>query len=115
MVGNQQFTFLCSVTEVNVVQSWAQGKGEAAKPQLEFHRELAWQMMENTLNEPPVLEAPPVQCRPRRNVKHTHLKWMPFERAWDPHTHKFKIVMTDYIRLRCAGHTANVLLEAPGH
>ncbi len=97
----RQFTFLCSVAKVNAVQSRARARNKNYQPQLEFCRELARHMMENTLDAPPKPEEPPIQRRPRRNVKHTHLKWNPSEGAWDPHTCKFKRVKTDYVRLRC--------------
>jgi hypothetical protein len=34
----QQFTFICSIAEVNAVQSWARGTHEATMPQLQFCR-----------------------------------------------------------------------------
>ena len=97
-----QFTFLCSVAEVNAVQSRARGKNEVAEPQLHFRRELARQMIENTLlDNPPTPEVTPVQCRPRRNADHALKKRAAFEGEWDLDRRKFKQVTTDYVRLKC--------------
>ncbi|KAL3809499.1 hypothetical protein ACHAXA_009735 [Cyclostephanos tholiformis] len=68
----RQFTFLCSVAEVNAVQSRARGKNEVAEPQLQFRRELARQMIENTLDDPPTPE-------PRTNADHALKKRAAFE------------------------------------
>jgi hypothetical protein len=114
-----QFTFLCSVTKVNAVNSRVRGKGGVAKSQLEFRRQLAQLMMENTIDAPAVCEEPPMQYRRRSNLNHTHLKREPFQGSWDPLTCMFKRVMTDYVRLKCtacgksAGHNADVLLGGP--
>ena len=57
----RQFTFICLVAEVNTVHSLARGKHEATKPQLEFRRKLAKQMMTNMIDVhvvPDVVECP---------------------------------------------------------
>jgi hypothetical protein len=97
----RQFLFLCSVAEVNAVQSWARGRNKITQPQLEFCRELARQMMENTLDAPPVPREPPVRRQHRLNNKHGFKKWEPFKGSWDPHCRKFKRVSTDYVWLKC--------------
>jgi hypothetical protein len=97
----RHFTFLCSVAEVNAIQSRAQGKNEGADPQLNFRRAMAQQMIENTLDDPPTPEVAPVRRRPRRNADHVLKKWAAFEGEWDLDRRKFKRVTTDYVHLKC--------------
>ena len=97
----RQFTFLCSVTEVNAVESRARGKNEGAEPQLNFRQELARQMIENTLDDPPTPEVAPVRRQPRRNADHSLKKRAAFKGEWDLDRHRFKRVNTDYVRLNC--------------
>ncbi len=56
---NQQFTFILSVVEANVVQAWARAKKEATMPTLEFRRNLAMKMMTNKLGDNGVTAASP--------------------------------------------------------
>ncbi len=90
-----QFTFLCLIAEVNVVQSRARGKNEGAEPQLNFHQELARQMIENTLDNPPTPEVAPVRRQPRRNADHALQRQAAFEGEWNLDCRKFKKVNTD--------------------
>jgi len=57
----RQFTFICLVAEVNTVHSLARGKHEATKPQLEFCRKLAKQMMTNMIDVHVVPEVVPMR------------------------------------------------------
>ncbi len=102
----RQSTFLCSVAEVNAVNSRARGKGEVAEPQLEFRRMLARQMMENTLDGAPEVEEEVVVERRRRRstrlVQHTLKKRAIHEGQWDLVMGMFKRTTTDYVRLRCS-------------
>ncbi len=52
----RQFTFLCSIAEVNAVMSQARAKNEMMMPRLDFHRKLAQQMTENTIDTPVIPE-----------------------------------------------------------
>ena len=74
MVGNA-FTFQCSVAEVNAVNCQARGKGDVAEPQLELRRQLARQMMKNTLDGVPEVQEEVVEDRRRRRstgiIQHT--------------------------------------------
>jgi hypothetical protein len=97
----RQFTFLCSVAEVNAVQSQARGKNEGAEPQLNFRQELARQMIENTLDDPPTPEVAPVRRQQRRNADHALKRQAAFEGEWDLDRRKFKKVNTDYFCLKC--------------
>jgi hypothetical protein len=99
----RQFTFLCSVAEVNVVQSWAWGRNKVTAPQLDFHWKLAQQMMENTFDEPVVPELPPMCTRRPRITEHKCLKRKRGEGMWDFSYHHFKHVALEYVCLRCHG------------
>ncbi len=106
----RQFTFLCSVAEVNAVNSRARGKGAVAEPQLEFRRMLARQMMENTLDGAPEVEEEVVVERRRRRsariLQHTLRKRAIHEGQWDRVRGVFKRTTTDYVRdwfSSCAG------------
>jgi hypothetical protein len=97
----RQFTFLCSVAEVNAVQSRARGKNKVAEPKLHFRQELARQMIEKTLDDPPTPEVAPVRRQPRKNADHALKKRAAFEGEWDLDCRKFKKVTADYVRLKC--------------
>ena len=96
-----QFTFICSVAEVNAVHSLARGKREATKPQLEFCRKLAKQMMTNMIDVHVVPEVVPMRTRALRNVQHLRLKRGIRKGSWNPYTRCFREVKTDYLRLQC--------------
>ncbi len=99
-----QFTFLCSVAEVNEVQSWARAKNKNLSPQQKFCRKLVQQMMENTLNAPPTSEVAPVCIRRVWNANHSRMVKKKLNKgSWNPDTRIFKIVNTEYLHLRCQG------------
>jgi hypothetical protein len=100
VVGNA-FTFQCSVAEVNAVNCRARGKGDIAEPQLELRRQLARQMMKNTLDGVPEVQEEVVEDRRRRRsariIQHTLKKRAGYEGRWCD----FKMVTTDYVHLKC--------------
>jgi hypothetical protein len=59
----RQFTFLCSVAEVNAVHSWAWATNKNLTPQLKFH-----------LDAPPTPVVAPVHIRRVQNVNHRLVK-----------------------------------------
>ena len=110
----QQFTFICSIAEVNAVQSWAWGKGELTMPQLQFCRKLAEQMLTNTIGVEVAPVVVPRHTRHQTNIEHKCL------RTWNPYTCMFSKTNTDYVRHRCngcgkkrLGTTAHVTLQLP--
>jgi hypothetical protein len=57
--------------EVNAVQSWACAKNKTSMPQLDFHKKLAQQMMENTIDMRVIPDLPPMHLWSRlRNADH---------------------------------------------
>ncbi len=95
-----QFTFICLVAEVNAVHSLARGKRKATKPQLEFCRKLAKQMLTNTIDVHVVPEIVPMYTRAQRNIQHQCLKCGIWKGSWNPYTRCFREVKTDYLRLQ---------------
>ncbi len=90
-----QFTFICSVAEVNAVHSLARGTREATTPQLEFCRKLAKQMMMNMIDVHEVPEIVPMRTRAQQNVQHLRLKRGIRNGMWNPYTRCFREVKTD--------------------
>jgi hypothetical protein len=102
----RQFTFICSVAEVNAVQSRAQGTPDLTLPQLQFRRKLAQQMLENTIGVvqvvPEVPEVAPRRTRRQSNEQHQCLRRGINDGTWNPYTRRFNRVETDYVRHRCS-------------
>ena len=70
----RQFTFICSVAEVNAVQSPARAWGETTTPQLQFCQKLAEQMLTNTIGVQVVPEVVHVRTRRQSNIEHKCLR-----------------------------------------
>ena len=97
----RQFTFICSVAEVNACQSLARGRREATLPQLEFRRNLARQLLNNTLDVPAVIPRTVVVNRRRSNAIHVLKKRGRHEGAWEPTYRQFKRISSAYMVLKC--------------
>ncbi len=98
----RQFTFICSVAEVNAVNSRARARNNTADPQLTFRRNLAWDMLENKIEIIPQQRGSPMKTRNRRKPIVHDLKKRPiYTGRWDPVKGKFKKIVTDYMRLKC--------------
>jgi hypothetical protein len=97
----QHFTFICSIAEVNAVQSQAWGRGEATMPQLQFCQKLAKQMLTNIINVQVVPEIVPVHTRHQRNIQHQCIRWGIHNGTWNLHTHRVNQVELDYVRHQC--------------
>ena len=65
---NRQFTFLCSVAEVNAIQSRARARKLPAESQTEFRRNLAMRMLQNNMNETGEVPNSPRKRR-KRNIE----------------------------------------------
>ncbi len=99
----RQFTFICSVTEVNAVNLRDQGKKETADPQLTFCRNLAMDMLENEIG---VFQQPhhsPVKTRNARKVPgHEKKKLLLHTSAWAFAAGTWRQTNTLYLCLNCA-------------
>lgn len=102
----RQFTFICSVAEVNAVQSRARGTRDLTLPLLQFCRKLAQQMLENTIGVvqvvPEVADVAPRRTRRQSNEQHQCLRRGINDGTWNPYTRRFNRVETDYVRHRCS-------------
>ena len=87
---------------MNAVHSLARGTREATKPQLEFCRKLAKQMMTNMIDVRVVPEIVPMRTRAQQNFQHQHLKRCIWKGIWNLYTRCYRDVKTDYLRLWCA-------------
>jgi hypothetical protein len=84
-----QFTFICAVAKVNACQTLAQAKHEPPTPQVEFWRELAKQLLNNTLDAPTALPQAVVAARWRSNTVHMLTKRGQEQGKWNPCTRRF--------------------------
>jgi hypothetical protein len=96
----RQFTFLCSVAEVNAVHSRARATNETSMPQLNFRRKLAQQMMENTIDMPVIPELPTIRARRPTRVEHALKRRKTGEGAWKSTYCCFNVTRAEYVRLR---------------
>ena len=97
----RQFTFICSLAEVNAVNSRARARKATADPQLEFRRKLAMDMMENTIGNTGVCPNSPIRPKRKRNEEHVHDKRPTYTGAWDSKNKTWGKVKTEYMRLNC--------------
>ncbi len=98
-----QFTFICSVAEVNGITSQACGCKDAADPQLTLRWNLAWDIIENKIEIIPQQKGSPMQTQNRRKpIVHELKKCLIYTGRWDPVKEKFKKTAADYMHLKCA-------------
>ncbi len=87
----QQFTFICSVAEVNANNSQALWCDDAADPQLTFRRNLVWDMIENEIEIIPQQKGSSMKTQNRRKPIVHKLKKRPiYTGRRDPVKGKFK-------------------------
>jgi len=100
----RQFTFLCSIAEVNAINSRARARKENADPLLAFRRKLAMDMMENqTGANMPSLPVLAVHVNERAVAVAHEKKTRPTHTGvWDHAKGTWKATKTPYVRLKCA-------------
>ena len=103
---DRQFTFLCSVSEVNACMSRARGRGLPAEETLSFRRQLAKQMLENNISESGLVPCAPVRLRKRYRrsgeLEHTLEKRPPFTGIWDSRKNSWGKVRSKYLKTKCS-------------
>ena len=99
----RQFTFICSITKVNAVQSRARAWGGTTTPQIQFCRKQAEQMLTNTIRVEVVPEVVRVRTRRQSNIEHKCLRRGVRDGTWNPFTRRFSETKTDYVCHRCSG------------
>ena len=104
---NRQFTFVCSVSEVNAVNSRARARNAPPEPQLEFRRQLAKHMLLNKIDDDGNCPKSPVRLRKRAREsitdKHELTTRPTYTGAWNNLIHTWNKVKTEYCRVECAG------------
>ncbi|KAL7473681.1 hypothetical protein ACHAXS_014180 [Conticribra weissflogii] len=100
----RQFTFLCSIAEVNAINSRARSRKENADPLLPFRRKLAVDLMKNqigiNMSRPPSLA---IHGNERAVVVAHEKKTRPtYMGSWDHARGTWKGTKTAYILLKCA-------------
>ena len=102
---DRQFTFLCSVSEVNAAMSRARGRDETAEPVLKFCRKLAKEMLENRKCEVDSFPCAPQRLhRTRRrsgDLEHTLCKRKKNTGAWNSAKRTWSKVATPYLKSKC--------------
>jgi len=113
----RQFTFICSVAEVNAVQSRDRARGETTMPQLQFRRKLAKQKLTKTIGVQVVPEVVRVHTRRQTNIEHKCLRRGVRDGTWNPYTCRFSETISDISAVAAGekrlGTTAHVTLEFP--
>ena len=99
---NRQFTFLCSIAEVNAGQARARAKKETAMPTLEFRKNLAKLMMTNKLDDEGVSPNSPIRRRRRSSTVHLHKKRPKNAGNWNPSRRDFSTINQPYSRHKCS-------------
>jgi hypothetical protein len=114
---NRQFTFLCSVAEVNAGQARARARKEPAEPTLQFRKELAFKMLTNKLDGNGEVPKSLVCNRRFTNRVHVHKKQEKFCRMWNPNTKLFRACKMEYLKRPssvCRKSTQEYCTCAPG-
>ena len=107
-----QFTFLCSVSEVNALNSWAHARRLPVESQLAFRRKLARGVLKNKLDTEGQCPGSPAHTRRRSSgspVSDHELFTCPnFTTAWDLTKNKLSYVKTKYLKTRCSVCSCNI-------
>ncbi len=100
-----QFTFICSIAEVNALNARARGRSEPAEAGLIFHRKLVEQMLTNKIMDSDYVCHSPItpyqKCRGHSTVEHKLVKKPPFTGMWDLMTSDWCRVSTKYWKEKC--------------
>ena len=108
-----QFTFLCSVSKVNALNSRTRARMLPAESQLTFRRKLARGMLKNKLDSAVKWPGSPAHNWRRSNGSpipdHELCTCPKFTRAWDLTKNKWSYVKTKYLETRCSGCICNVI------
>ncbi len=102
---HRQFTFICSIAEVNALYARARGRSKPAEAGLIFRRKLAEQMLTNKIMDSGhVCHSPITPSRKHRGysaVEHKLVKKPPFTGKWDLMISDWRRVSTKYLKEKC--------------
>eukprot|EP00804_Cyclotella_cryptica_P008328 CCRYP_020281-RA/>CCRYP_020281-RA protein AED:0.39 eAED:0.39 QI:0/0/0/1/0/0/2/0/226 len=100
-----QFTFMCSVAEVNVNNSIARALGTPADHQIVFRKKLAKAMINNHLTESGGIQHSLIRAKKRSRVfieiEHKHMIKPNKTGCWDPTKKIFTPVKMAYLKEKC--------------
>ena len=103
---HRQFTFFVGLSEVNANNTKARACGRPATPQIEFRKELARQMLENTCNDDGTTCHSPIRPGKRKgraNDGHDLVCRPKFtSHVWDFDQNEFKKVKSEYQKSPCS-------------
>jgi len=102
---HRQFTFVCSVAEVNALNAKARGRNVPAEAGLTFRRKLAEQMLKNEINDSGRVSHSPIRsCRKRKRselVEHKLEKKPVYTGKYDASSKSWRKVKTKYLKIKC--------------
>ena len=102
---HRQFTFVCSVAEVNALNAKARGRNVPAEAGLTFRRKLAEQMLKNEINDSGRVSHSPIRsCRKRKRselVEHKLEKKPVYTGKYDGSSKSWRKVKTKYLKIKC--------------
>lgn len=102
---HRQFTFVCSVAEVNALNAKARGRNVPAEAGLTFRRKLAEQMLKNQINDSGGVSHSPIRsCRKRKRselVEHKLEKKPVYTGKYDASSKSWRKVKTKYLKIKC--------------
>ena len=102
---DRQFTFICSVAEVNAVMSQARGRNDIAEQTLKFRRRLAQQMLENKIIDTGQSPCSPATLRKCKRLDgallHTLETRKTFTGKWDSRNGTWTKVKSKYLKSQC--------------
>ena len=102
---HRQFTFVCSVAEVNALNAKARGRNEPAEAGLTFRRKLAEQMLKNQINDSGGVSHSPIRscCKQRRSelVEHKLEKKPVYTGKYDATSKSWRKVKMKYLKMKC--------------
>ena len=109
---HQKLTFLCSVSEVNALNSWERARRLPSDSQLAFRRKLARGMLHNKLESEVHCPGSPEHTQKCNSgyPAPAHELWTrpKFTGAWDLTTNSWLYVKTNYLKTGCSGCSYNV-------
>ena len=104
---HRQFTFVCSVAEVNANNSLARANDTTAEHQIVFRKRLAKGMIENTLTSSGGVRHSPIRARKRKSdcnePGHVLLKKPNYTGKYNPTTKQWATVKTQHLKMKCHG------------
>jgi hypothetical protein len=103
---HRQFTFLCSMAEVNANNSKARAHDKPAEHQIVFRKQLAKEMMFNKITDSGGVRTSPIRAKMRSRMemletKHKLVKKPKFTGRWDASEKQWRASTVEYLKQTC--------------